>query len=41
MIATMLPFSIFFFICWVVLFYIWVFLLGLPVGPGAATYYTG
>lgn len=39
MIATMLPFSIFFFICWVALFYVWVFLLGLPVGPGAATYY--
>lgn len=39
MIATMLPFSIFFFIFWVLLFYVWVFLLGLPVGPGAATYY--
>jgi aminobenzoyl-glutamate transport protein len=41
MIATMLPFSIFFFIFWVMLFYVWVFFLGLPVGPGAATYYTG
>lgn len=40
MIATMLPFSIFFFIFWIMLFYVWVFLLGLPVGPGAATYYT-
>lgn len=40
MIATMLPFSIFFFIFWIILFYVWVFLLGLPVGPGAATYYT-
>lgn len=39
MIATMLPFSIFFLIFWVLLFYVWVFLLGLPVGPGAATYY--
>jgi aminobenzoyl-glutamate transport protein len=40
MIATMLPFSIFFFIFWVMLFYVWVFLLGLPVGPGTATYYS-
>ncbi|EXF69291.1 abgT transporter family protein, partial [Vibrio parahaemolyticus AQ3810] len=22
------------------LFYLWVFVFGLPVGPGAATYYT-
>jgi aminobenzoyl-glutamate transport protein len=41
MIATMLPYSLFFFIFWVLLFYIWVFMLGLPVGPGAATYYQG
>lgn len=41
MIATMLPFSIFFFIFWIALFYVWVFALGLPVGPGAATYYPG
>ncbi len=39
-ISTMLPFSIFFFIGWVILFYIWVFLLGIPVGPEAPTYYT-
>ncbi len=39
MIATMLPYSMLFFVCWVALFYVWVFLLGLPVGPGAATYY--
>lgn len=39
MIATMLPFSMFFFIFWVILFYVWVFVLGLPVGPGAETYY--
>jgi aminobenzoyl-glutamate transport protein len=41
MIATMLPYSLFFFIFWVLLFYVWVFMLGLPVGPGAATYYQG
>ncbi|MFO8030802.1 MAG: AbgT family transporter [Cyclonatronaceae bacterium] len=39
-ISTMLPFTIFFLIGWVILFYIWVFLLGLPVGPEAPTYYT-
>jgi aminobenzoyl-glutamate transport protein len=39
MIATMLPYSIFFFVSWIALFYFWVFLLGMPVGPGAATYY--
>lgn len=40
LIATMLPYSITFLVGWSLLFYIWVFLLGLPVGPGAATYYT-
>ncbi|MGY6554132.1 MAG: AbgT family transporter [Wenzhouxiangella sp.] len=40
LIATMLPYSIFFFITWVGLFFIWVFALGLPVGPGAPTLYT-
>lgn len=38
-IATMLPYTIFFLIGWVILFYIWVFGLGLPVGPEAPTYY--
>ena len=33
-VATMLPYSIAFLVCWVVLFYVWVFGLGLPVGPG-------
>lgn len=41
LIATMLPYTIFFFIFWVALFYVWVFALGLPVGPGAGTYYPG
>jgi aminobenzoyl-glutamate transport protein len=39
MIATMLPYSMLFFVFWVGLFYLWVFVLGLPVGPGSATYY--
>ncbi|MFG0285949.1 MAG: AbgT family transporter [Phycisphaerales bacterium JB039] len=39
MIATMLPYSIAFLIGWTALFYLWVFLLGLPVGPGAPTHY--
>lgn len=39
MVATMLPYSIFFLIAWTVLFYVWVFLIGLPVGPGAETLY--
>ncbi len=40
MVATMLPYSILFLIGWTVLFYLWVFVLGLPVGPGAPTTYT-
>jgi aminobenzoyl-glutamate transport protein len=39
-IATMLPYTIAFLIGWVILFYVWVFGLGLPVGPAAPTYYT-
>lgn len=37
--AMMLPYSIVFLVFWSVAFYIWVFVLGLPVGPGANTYY--
>ncbi|GIU27472.1 AbgT family transporter [Shewanella sp. MBTL60-007] len=40
LIATMLPYTIVFFIGWTAFFFIWVFGFGLPVGPGAATYYT-
>ena len=39
MIATMLPYSIAFLAGWIVLFYGWVFVFGLPVGPGAPTGY--
>ncbi|MFA0232469.1 AbgT family transporter, partial [Vibrio sp. 10N.261.45.A7] len=40
LIATMLPYSIVFLVGWSLMFYVWVFVFGLPVGPGAATYYT-
>lgn len=40
LVATMLPYSMFFFIGWVVLFYVWVFAFGLPVGPNSPIYYT-
>jgi aminobenzoyl-glutamate transport protein len=39
-ISTMLPYSIFFLVGWVILFYVWVFGFGMPVGPGAPTFYT-
>ncbi|RBP79251.1 aminobenzoyl-glutamate transport protein [Shewanella putrefaciens] len=40
LIATMLPYSLVFFVGWTAFFFLWVFGFGLPVGPGAATYYT-
>jgi len=40
MIATMLPYCIAMIICWIAFFYLWVFALGLPVGPGSPTTYT-
>ena len=39
LVSTMLPYSICFLVGWIILFYLWVFVLGLPVGPGAPTYY--
>ena len=39
-IATMLPYSFFFLLSWTLFFLVWVFVLKLPVGPGAATYFT-
>ncbi|MCI5073023.1 AbgT family transporter [bacterium] len=39
-ISTMLPYSILFMLAWSILFYVWVFVFGLPVGPGAPTYFT-
>ena len=37
-IATMIPYSIVFFIMWTILLVTWI-LLGLPLGPGADLYY--
>ncbi|RXS41960.1 AbgT family transporter [Idiomarina sp. 29L] len=39
LVAMMLPYSMIFFLGWTVLFFIWVFGFGLPVGPAAPTYY--
>ena len=39
MVAMMLPYTIFFLVGWIALFYVWVFLLGMPVGPEAPTFY--
>ncbi|OOR88852.1 aminobenzoyl-glutamate transporter [Moraxella caviae] len=38
--AMMLPYSMIFLAGWTLLFCVWVFGFGLPVGPGSATYYT-
>ena len=38
-VATMLPYSITLLITWSIFFYIWVFLLGLPIGPGVDIYH--
>ncbi len=41
LIAMMLPYSVAFLVCWSVFFYLYVFVLGLPVGwGGVPTYYT-
>ncbi|RTE86406.1 MULTISPECIES: AbgT family transporter [Gammaproteobacteria] len=40
LISIMLPYSMVFFVGWMTLFFIFVFVLGFPVGPGAETYYT-
>jgi aminobenzoyl-glutamate transport protein len=39
LISTMIPYSIAYLIGWMLLFYLWVFGFGLPVGPGTPTYY--
>ncbi|HUF25677.1 MAG TPA: AbgT family transporter [Gemmatimonadaceae bacterium] len=39
LISIMLPYTLFFIVGWVALFFLWVFGAGLPVGPGAPTYY--
>lgn len=40
MISMMLPYSVIFLIGWSLLFYLWVFVFNLPVGPGSPTYYS-
>ena len=40
LIAMMLPYSMFFLVAWSLFFYLWTFILGLPVGPGSPTLYT-
>jgi aminobenzoyl-glutamate transport protein len=40
LISIMLPYTLFFLVGWVALFFLWVFGAGLPVGPEAPTYYT-
>jgi aminobenzoyl-glutamate transport protein len=39
MIAMMLPYSIALIVVWTLFFFVWVFGLGLPVGPGVPTWY--
>ena len=39
LVSTMIPYSICFLIGWIILFYTWVFVLGLPVGPGTPLHY--
>lgn len=40
LIAMMLPYSVAFIICWSLFFFLWTFVLGLPVGPASPTYYS-
>lgn len=40
LIATMIPYTIYFMIFWIATFYVWVFFLGMPVGPATEIYYT-
>jgi aminobenzoyl-glutamate transport protein len=38
MVSIMLPYSVCLLVGWIAFFFLWVFVLGLPVGPGAPTY---
>ena len=40
LIAMMLPYSVAFLIFWSLFFFVWTFVIGLPVGPASPTYYT-
>ncbi|MEL7189448.1 MAG: AbgT family transporter [Pseudomonadota bacterium] len=39
LIAMMLPYSMVFIFFWSIFFYLWTFVLGIPVGPGSPTFY--
>lgn len=39
LISVMIPYSIAYLVGWIILFYVWVFAIGFPVGPGTPTYY--
>lgn len=39
LVSMMLPYSIAFLIAWSILFFLWVFVFSLPVGPGSPIYY--
>ena len=38
--AMMVPYSVIFLTAWTIIFCIWVFVLGIPVGPGSAIYFS-
>ena len=40
LIAMMLPYSVAFIVLWSAFFFLWTFVVGLPVGPASPTYYT-
>ena len=40
LIAMMLPYSVAFLVFWSLFFFLWTFVLGLPVGPATPTYYS-
>ena len=40
LIAMMLPYSVAFLTFWSLFFFLWTFILGIPVGPASPTYYT-
>jgi aminobenzoyl-glutamate transport protein len=40
LISMMLPYSVALLVCWTAFFFLWVFALGLPVGPASPTYFS-
>lgn len=40
LISSMLPYSLCFMAAWLVFFYVWVFVLDIPIGPGVEVHYT-